>query len=80
MQFIKQIQAIVIPLRYRRLPEFGRNDRIRTCDILVPHQVRYQLRHIPMGTGRFLFSVCRIIITNSLPLVKPPRQHSFKKI
>ena len=26
---------------------FGRNDRIRTCDILVPNQARYQLRYIP---------------------------------
>ena len=25
----------------------GRNDRIRTCDILVPNQARYQLRYIP---------------------------------
>ena len=27
---------------------FGRNDRIRTCDILVPNQARYQLRYIPI--------------------------------
>ena len=27
---------------------FGRNDRIRTCDILLPKQARYQLRYIPM--------------------------------
>ena len=26
---------------------FGRNDRIRTCDILLPKQARYQLRYIP---------------------------------
>ncbi len=25
----------------------GRNDRIRTCDILLPKQARYQLRYIP---------------------------------
>ena len=27
---------------------FGRNDRIRTCDILLPKQARYQLRYIPI--------------------------------
>ena len=26
----------------------GRNDRIWTCDILVPNQARYQLRYIPI--------------------------------
>ena len=26
---------------------FCRGDRIRTCDPLVPNQVRYQLRHAP---------------------------------
>ena len=26
---------------------FRRGDRIRTCDPLVPNQVRYQLRHTP---------------------------------
>ena len=27
---------------------FGRNDRGRTCDILLPKQARYQLRYIPL--------------------------------
>ena len=26
----------------------GRNDRIWTCDILLPKQARYQLRYIPI--------------------------------
>ena len=26
----------------------GRGDRTRTCDILVPNQVRYQLRYAPI--------------------------------
>ena len=26
---------------------FGRNDRIRTCDIVLPKHARYQLRYIP---------------------------------
>ena len=26
----------------------GRNDRIRTCDIVVPNHARYQLRYIPI--------------------------------
>ena len=26
---------------------YGRNDRIRTCDIVVPNHARYQLRYIP---------------------------------
>ena len=30
----------------------GRNDRIRTCDILVPNQARYQLRYIPKVTEK----------------------------
>ncbi len=27
---------------------YGRNDRIRTCDILLPKQARYHLRYIPI--------------------------------
>ena len=39
----------------------GRNDRIRTCDILLPKQARYQLRYIPkeyliLGCDRIRFS------------------------
>ena len=26
---------------------FGRNDRVRTCDIVLPKHARYQLRYIP---------------------------------
>ena len=29
------------------LVRLNRDDRIRTCDILVPNQARYQLRYIP---------------------------------
>ncbi len=29
----------------------SRNDRIRTCDILLPKQVRYQLRYIPLSAA-----------------------------
>ena len=28
--------------------EKGRSDRIRTCDLLVPNEARYQLRHTPV--------------------------------
>ena len=40
---------------------YGRNDRIRTCDIVVPNHARYQLRYIPilffyrLGGAYFLF-------------------------
>ena len=43
--------SFLIPLSHIDL---SRNDRIRTCDILVPNQARYQLRYIPIGTGVFL--------------------------
>ena len=39
---------------------FGRNDRIRTCDILVPNQARYQLRYIP-----------NLIVSNSVRILVP---------
>jgi hypothetical protein len=31
----------------KALKNFSRGDRIRTCDPLVPNQVRYQLRYAP---------------------------------
>ena len=31
----------------RQTSVFGRNDRIRTCDIVLPKHARYQLRYIP---------------------------------
>ena len=34
---------------------FSRGDKIRTCDPLVPNQVRYQLRYAPK---RILNSTC----------------------
>ena len=40
---------------------FCRGDRIRTCDPLVPNQVRYQLRHAPktdfINQERLLYSI-----------------------
>ena len=35
---------------------FGRNDRIRTCDILLPKQARYHLRYIPKFDFFILFA------------------------
>ncbi len=35
----------VRPIKDKHL--FGRNDRIRTCDIVLPKHARYQLRYIP---------------------------------
>ena len=34
--------------RNRDKHSFGRNDRIRTCDIVLPKHARYQLRYIPI--------------------------------
>ena len=38
-------KAEVLPLNYTR--EYGREDRIRTCDPLVPNQVLYQAEPLP---------------------------------
>ena len=32
----------------KTLQALSRDDRVRTCDILVPNQARYQLRYIPI--------------------------------
>ena len=41
----------VFPFKIKKallyLVRLNRDDRIRTCDILVPNQARYQLRYIP---------------------------------
>ena len=36
---------------------YGRNDRIRTCDIVVPNHARYQLRYIPKWENIRFFSL-----------------------
>ena len=43
----------------RRTGFFGRADRARTCDLLVPNQPRYQLRHSPM-------------LATAVTIVRPP--------
>ncbi len=40
-------KAGVLPLNYAR--KYGRDDRIRTCDILLPKQARYQTAPRPEG-------------------------------
>ena len=34
---------------------FSRGDKTRTCDPLVPNQVRYQLRHAPIDGAKLAF-------------------------
>ena len=34
----------------------GRNDRVRTCDIVLPKHARYQLRYIPVKIKKGLMS------------------------
>ncbi len=46
-------KAEVLPLNYTRLIDLfikrnGREDRIRTCDPLVPNQVLYQAELLPV--------------------------------
>ena len=41
-------KAGVLPLNYTRIKN-GRDDRIRTCDILLPKQARYQTAPRPDG-------------------------------
>jgi hypothetical protein len=42
-------KAEVLPLNYTRICFFsGREDRIRTCDPLVPNQVLYQAELLPV--------------------------------
>ena len=40
-------KAMVLPMNYARV--CGRDDRIRTCDILLPKQARYQTAPRPEG-------------------------------
>ena len=49
-------KAGALPLSYTRKIKNGRSSRIRTCDPLVPSQVRYQLRYAPWN---FFFRVQR---------------------
>ena len=37
------------------MPLYGRNDRIRTCDIVLPKHARYQLRYIPVCVFNYMF-------------------------
>jgi hypothetical protein len=44
-------KAVVLPLNYTRIyikDINGREDRIRTCDPLVPNQVLYQAELLPV--------------------------------
>jgi hypothetical protein len=43
-----------------------REDRIRTCDPLVPNQMRYHLRHFPRA-AKVLLKAIAIELVNSLP-------------
>ena len=49
-------KAEVLPLNYTRIFIFkiinGREDRIRTCDPLVPNQVLYQAELLPVHMAR----------------------------
>jgi hypothetical protein len=44
-------KAGVLPLNYTRIIFHGREDRIRTCDPLVPNQMRYQAALLPEING-----------------------------
>ena len=47
-------KAEVLPLNYTRMIKLkidGREDRIRTCDPLVPNQVLYQAELLPVNNG-----------------------------
>ena len=57
MERVKRIElsqsawkAEVLPLNYTRILN-GREDRIRTCDPLVPNQVLYQAEPLPEFNG-----------------------------
>ena len=57
MERVKRIElsqsawkAEVLPLNYTRILN-GREDRIRTCDPLVPNQVLYQAEPLPVLNG-----------------------------
>ena len=40
-------------------PRYGRDDRIRTCDILLPKQARYQTAPRPEGVEQLaVFDLC----------------------
>ncbi len=46
-------KAVVLPLNYTRVLYLtGREDRIRTCDPLVPNQVLYQAELLPVIMAR----------------------------
>jgi hypothetical protein len=40
-------KAEVLPLNYTRIETTGREDRIRTCDPMVPNHVLYQAELLP---------------------------------
>ena len=40
-------KAKVLPLNYARIFSSGREDRIWTCDLLVPNQALYQAKLLP---------------------------------
>ena len=43
---LSDLESDVLPLT---LMACGRDDRARTCDLMLPKHVRYQLRHSPMA-------------------------------
>ena len=49
--------------RYRAF--YGRDDRIRTCGIMVPNHARYQLRYISIGK----YSIFKKQLSAALPVV-----------
>ena len=44
-------KAVVLPFNYTRKIS-GREDRIRTCDLLVPNQALYQAKLLPENIWR----------------------------
>ena len=53
---LSDLESDVLPLT---LMACGRDDRARTCDLMLPKHVRYQLRYIPSslsGTRNYLWS------------------------
>ena len=49
------LESNVLPLT---LMACGRDDRARTCDLMLPKHVRYQLRYIPIERGALRSQYC----------------------
>ena len=55
----------------------GRNDRIWTCDILVPNQARYQLRYIPIAKILSFSILVKIVVKPLLAIFQSLKSSCF---